>query len=161
MRRLCDEGVRSYLGRSRLVGESPTALPEREVSRGRSSASTRPSRPDGKRQGPNESKSSEDKKMSKAMRQMPEPSGREGVAHSEAGCDPFSDEADGPLFEHPDKGHLTLTIKPWHFCLGAGQIPRDYRRAIASTTLFRRSCRSPHSARGSLALVSWQKSSDR
>ena len=25
MRRLCDEGVRSYLGRSRLVGESPTA----------------------------------------------------------------------------------------------------------------------------------------
>ncbi|SFC56981.1 hypothetical protein SAMN05216344_13431, partial [Polaromonas sp. OV174] len=37
MRRLCDEGVRSYLGRSRLVGESPTALPEREVSRGRSS----------------------------------------------------------------------------------------------------------------------------
>jgi hypothetical protein len=38
MRRLCDEGVRSYLGRSRLAGESPTALPQREVSRGRSSA---------------------------------------------------------------------------------------------------------------------------
>ena len=35
--RLCDEGVRSYLGRSRLLGESPTAMPEREVSRGRSS----------------------------------------------------------------------------------------------------------------------------
>jgi RNA-directed DNA polymerase len=42
--------------------------------------------------------------MSKAMRQMPEQSGREGVAHSEAGCDPFSDEACGPLLEHPDTG---------------------------------------------------------
>ena len=43
MRRLCDEGVRSYLGRSRLVGESPTALPEREVSRGRRRSSRGPS----------------------------------------------------------------------------------------------------------------------
>ena len=33
----CDEGVRAYLGISRLMGESPTAVPEREVSRGRSS----------------------------------------------------------------------------------------------------------------------------
>ena len=31
MRRLCDEGVRSYLGRSRLVPERATAVPEREV----------------------------------------------------------------------------------------------------------------------------------
>ena len=35
MRRLCDEGVRSYLGRSCLVGESPTVLPGREVMYGR------------------------------------------------------------------------------------------------------------------------------
>ena len=35
----CDEGVRSYLGRSRLVPERVTAMPEREVSRGRSSHS--------------------------------------------------------------------------------------------------------------------------
>ena len=35
MRRLCDEGVRSYMVRSRLVGESPTVLPGRE-SRARS-----------------------------------------------------------------------------------------------------------------------------
>ena len=51
----CDEGVRSYLGRSRLVGESPTAMPEREVSRGRSSASRWPLRQNQKREGPNES----------------------------------------------------------------------------------------------------------
>ena len=37
--KVCD----SYLGRSRLASERKTALPEREVSRGRSSASTRPS----------------------------------------------------------------------------------------------------------------------
>ena len=56
MRRLCDEGVRSYLGRSRLVGESPTAKPEREVSRGRSSSSRRPVRRSQKDEGLNESK---------------------------------------------------------------------------------------------------------
>jgi hypothetical protein len=37
MRRLCDEGVCSYLGRSRLMPERATALLEREVSKGRSS----------------------------------------------------------------------------------------------------------------------------
>ena len=36
--KVCDP----YLGRSRLVGESPTALPEREVSKSRSSASPKP-----------------------------------------------------------------------------------------------------------------------
>ena len=51
----CDEGVRSYLGRSRLVGESPTTMPEREASRGRSSASRWPLRQNQKREGPNES----------------------------------------------------------------------------------------------------------
>ncbi|EKD98048.1 MAG: 50S ribosomal protein L17-like protein, partial [uncultured bacterium] len=35
----CDEGVRSYLGRSRLMPERATAMPLREVSRGRSSHS--------------------------------------------------------------------------------------------------------------------------
>jgi hypothetical protein len=51
--KVCDP----YLGRSRLVSERKTALPEREVSRGRSSGSTRPTRPDGDREGPNESES--------------------------------------------------------------------------------------------------------
>jgi len=46
----------SYLGRSRLVPERATAMPEREVSRGRSSASSGPMRYKRKRQGPNESK---------------------------------------------------------------------------------------------------------
>jgi hypothetical protein len=55
MRRLCDEGVRSYLGRSRLVGESPTVLPEREVSRGRSSSSRWLMKRSQKSEGPNES----------------------------------------------------------------------------------------------------------
>lgn len=42
--------------------------------------------------------------MSKAMRQMPESSGRVGVARGEAGRDPASDEASGPPREHPDTG---------------------------------------------------------
>jgi RNA-directed DNA polymerase len=42
--------------------------------------------------------------MSKAMRQMPERSGRAGVAHGEAVRDPVSDEASGPPREHPDTG---------------------------------------------------------
>jgi len=46
----------------------------------------------------------EDKEMSKAMRQMLEQSGRAGVARGEAASDPVSDEACGPLLEHPDTG---------------------------------------------------------
>ena len=42
--------------------------------------------------------------MSKAMRQMPESSGRAGVAHGEAGRDPVSDEACGPSQEHQGTG---------------------------------------------------------
>jgi RNA-directed DNA polymerase len=46
--------------------------------------------------------------MSKAMRQMPEKTGRVGVARGEAVCDPVSDEACGPLLEHPDTGSAKL-----------------------------------------------------
>ena len=42
--------------------------------------------------------------MSKAMRQMPEQSGRVGVACGEAVREPASDEACGPPHEHPDTG---------------------------------------------------------
>lgn len=49
--KVCDP----YLGRSRLVPERATALPEREVSRGRSSCKPGPLRPQGKSEGPNES----------------------------------------------------------------------------------------------------------
>jgi hypothetical protein len=42
--------------------------------------------------------------MSKAMRQMPDPSGRVSVAHGEAVRDLTSDEACGPLLEHPGTG---------------------------------------------------------
>jgi len=42
--------------------------------------------------------------MSKAKRQMPEQSGRVGVAHGEAVRDPISDEACDPPAEHPDTG---------------------------------------------------------
>jgi len=42
--------------------------------------------------------------MSKAMRQMPEQSGRAGVAHGEAGREAASDEACGPPHEHPGTG---------------------------------------------------------
>jgi len=46
----------------------------------------------------------EDKEMSKAMRQMLEQSGRAGVARGEAASDPVSDEACGPLLERPATG---------------------------------------------------------
>jgi len=42
--------------------------------------------------------------MSKARCQMPEQSGRVGVARGEAVRDPISDEACDPLAEHPDTG---------------------------------------------------------
>jgi RNA-directed DNA polymerase len=42
--------------------------------------------------------------MSKAMRQMPDKSGRVGVALGEAGRDPTSGEACGPPHEHPITG---------------------------------------------------------
>lgn len=42
--------------------------------------------------------------MSKVKRQMPEQSGRVGVAHGEAVRDPISDETCDPLAEHPDTG---------------------------------------------------------
>ena len=49
--KVCDP----YLGRSRLVSERKTALPEREVSKGRSSCKPGPMRPQSKSEGPNES----------------------------------------------------------------------------------------------------------
>lgn len=45
--------------------------------------------------------------MSKAMRQMPESSGRVGEAHGEAGRDPASDEACDPSQEHQGTGSAT------------------------------------------------------
>lgn len=42
--------------------------------------------------------------MSKAMRQMPELSGRASVARGEAARDLASDEASGPPLEHPGIG---------------------------------------------------------
>lgn len=47
--------------------------------------------------------------MSKAMRQMPERSGRAGVAHGEAERDPASDEACDPSQEHQGTGSATQT----------------------------------------------------
>ena len=48
--------------------------------------------------------------MSKAKRQMPEQSGRVCVVHGEAVRDPISDEACGPLLEHPDTGSAKLKV---------------------------------------------------
>ena len=47
---------------------------------------------------------SEDKRMSKAMRQMPGQPGRASVASGEAVSDFASDEACGPPLEHPHTG---------------------------------------------------------
>ena len=46
--------------------------------------------------------------MSKAMRQMPEPSGRAGEVRGEAGREAASDEACGPPHEHPGTGSARL-----------------------------------------------------
>ena len=50
----------------------------------------------------------EDMGMPKAMRQMPERSGRAGVARGEAGREAASDEACGPPQEHPGTGSARL-----------------------------------------------------
>jgi RNA-directed DNA polymerase len=50
--------------------------------------------------------------MSKAMRQMLEQSGREGVARGEAACDLFSDEACGPPLEHQGTGSAKTKASP-------------------------------------------------
>ena len=47
--------------------------------------------------------------MSKAMRQMPDLSGRADAAHGEAGRDPASDEACGPSHEHQGTGSAKST----------------------------------------------------
>ncbi len=47
--------------------------------------------------------------MPKAMRQIPEPSGRAGEAHGEAGREPASDEASGPPREHQGTGSAKRT----------------------------------------------------
>jgi len=54
----------------------------------------------------------EDKTMSKAMRQMLEQSGRVGRARGEAVCEPISDEACGPPHEHPDTGSAKPKASP-------------------------------------------------
>ncbi len=61
-------------------------------------------RPEGEREGPNESQVTEDEEMPKVMRQMLEFSGRAGVARGEAVSDLTSDEACGPLLEHRGTG---------------------------------------------------------
>ena len=52
----------------------------------------------------------EDMGMSKAMRQMPAATGRAGVAHGEAGRGAASDEASGPLHEHPGTGSAKAKV---------------------------------------------------
>jgi hypothetical protein len=55
-------------------------------------------------EGPNEEKCSSPMWMHKAMRQMPEESGRAGVVRGESVHDPASDEAGGPRHERADTG---------------------------------------------------------
>lgn len=47
--------------------------------------------------------------MSKAMRQMPEQTGRAGEARGETAFEAVSDEACDPLFEHPSTGSAKQT----------------------------------------------------
>src|SRR5664279_2138536 len=48
--------------------------------------------------------------MPKALRQMPAPAGRAGVARGEAACEPASDEASGPRHEPNDTGNLHAAL---------------------------------------------------
>jgi len=61
-------------------------------------------RPETSGEGPNEEECSSPMSMHKAMRQMPEESGRAGVVRGEAAHDPASDEAECPRHETTDTG---------------------------------------------------------
>ena len=61
-------------------------------------------RPQAGGEGPNEEKCSSPMSMHKAMRHMPEQSGRAGVVRGEAAHDPASDEAQCPRHERADTG---------------------------------------------------------
>ena len=112
IRRWCREGVRSCLGRSRLVGalrssgeaKARRCKAEREVSRGRSS---RVSLMDSKSRakGPSREGVLIDMSMPKALRQVPARARRAGAARGEAGREPASDEACGPRHEPNGTGN--------------------------------------------------------
>ena len=61
-------------------------------------------RPETSGEGPNEEECSSPMSMHKAMRQMPEESGRAGVVRGEVAHDPASDEAECPRHETTDTG---------------------------------------------------------
>ncbi len=73
--------------------------------------------------------------MSKAMRQMPEPSGRAGAARGEAAGDPVSDEASGRPREHPGTGSARPKAGPGGLleaALTRENLQRAWRRVKAN-----------------------------
>ncbi len=93
----CDEGVRPLLGRSRLLPERATALPEREVSRGRSSCKPGPlSQPEGR-----------DRIQGTTGGRLHQPAGAQG----RRGCS-------GPVLEESQQVEGT---RPGGACLRSGQ----------------------------------------
>ena len=101
MRRLCREGVRAYLGRSRLMPERATVLSRSEKSAEAVVAAGRGRRAE-------RGEVFEAMSMLNAPRQMSAPVERAGVAHGEAGRDPVSDEASNPRHDTESTGSALL-----------------------------------------------------
>ena len=68
--------------------------------------------------------------MSEAMRQMPAPAGRVGVARGETVREPVSDEADGPRREPSDTGNPHATLL--HAALTRENLQRAFKRVRAN-----------------------------
>ncbi len=109
IRRLCSEGVRSYLGRSRLASERATVSNWSEKSAEVVVAGVAGlKRPEVKRRRTEREQVLSEMSMSEAMHQMPARAGRAGDARGEAVRQPASDEAEGPRHEATDTGSALL-----------------------------------------------------
>lgn len=109
MRRLCDEGVRSYLGRSRLEPERVTVWSRSEKSAEVVVAGVSgPLRPEDKRRRAKRERASEVVTMMKVMRQKPARAGRHAVGWGEAPTGACSGEAEVPRHGQEDAGSALL-----------------------------------------------------
>src|SRR2546423_3267838 len=121
MRRLCDEGSRSYLGRSRLVPERATVMNRSEKSAEAVVAGATWRR--AKREG-----QSRDMSLGAARHQKPGQSGRTGARRGEAVSEAVSDEAAPARHAQTDCGAGDLLGQ----ALGRGNLVRAWKRVRAN-----------------------------
>src|SRR6266446_10221973 len=103
MRRLCGEGVRSYLGRSRLVPERATVSSRSEKSAEAVVVGGKAAKPTRRRRAEREGVFNTTP-MWRALRQMPAQAGRSGVGRGEAASGSSSDEARRPRHRSENTG---------------------------------------------------------